>query len=184
MRDSVEEMISKYVSSTVEATTVLYEKSLFGHLLVVIYSSIDTLGLLDAPSNQVSASGESFKNWVKKYLVSQDGIEFNELDLWGARCAVLHSFTTQSDLSRSGKAREIQYYGGDKTTDRALKFVAITKAIDSGRHIPLHFEDFYLAFLQALRKCVHDLETKCSSDAGCEKRLRDVLQIYPIQDVL
>lgn len=181
---SIEEIITKYLSATVDATGTLYQKGLYGHLLVIIYSSIDTLGLLDAPPDQLSASGESFKNWVKHYLVPQPGIEFNEVDLWAARCAVLHTFTTQSDLSRARKAREIQYYGGDKTTEIAAKFVAITKAMDGGKHLPIHFEDLYGAFLNALRKFVHDLDAKCSSDPKCEKRLRDVLQIYPMQDVL
>ena len=181
---SIEEMITRYLSATVEATGTLYQKDLYGHLLVIIYSSIDTLGLLDAPPEQVSASGDSFKNWVKKYLVSQPGVEFNETDLWAARCSVLHTFTTQSDLSRSGKAREIQYYGGDKTTALAAQFVAVTKAMDGGKHLPVHFEDFYGAFLNALRKSMHDLDAKCSSDVKCEKRLRDVLQLFPMQDIL
>ncbi|MBL6986433.1 MAG: hypothetical protein ISR72_05185 [Methylobacter sp.] len=111
---SIEEMIHKYVSATVDATSILFEKELYDHLLVVIYSTIDTVGFLDAPSNQTSATSESFKNWIKKYFLSYPGTEFNEVDLWAARCAVLHTFTSQSDLSRSGKARELQYYDGEK----------------------------------------------------------------------
>ncbi|WP_313495884.1 hypothetical protein [Pseudoxanthomonas mexicana] len=183
-KPSIEEMITKYLLACIDATGTLYQKELYGHLLVVIYSSIDTLGLLDAPPDQVSASGASFKSWVQNYLVPQPSVEFNEIDLWAARCAVLHTFTTQSDLSRAGKAREIQYYGGDKTTPQAKRFVSITKAMDGGRHLPVHFEDFYGAFLQALRLFVPDLDAKCSADPKCEKRLREVLQIFPMQDVL
>lgn len=175
---NITEMIEKYFVATSDAITTLYQKSLFGHLLVVIYSTIDTLGFLDAPADQESASGESFKNWVKKYLLQYPGIEFDETDLWSARCAVLHTFTTQSRLSRSGNARELQYYGGDKSTKLVADFVAEIKKLEDGKHLPVNFDDLCMALLEALKGFVYDLDSKCVSDPKYEKRMRNILQIF------
>jgi hypothetical protein len=144
-----DDRIEKYLVSAVEAIGALTEKRLIGHALIIIYSTIDTIGLLDAPTSQVSASGDSFKNWVKKYLLCQPKVEFNEIDLWGARCAVLHTFTSRSDLSNAGHARELQYYFGDSTSPGGIGFAQAVRRVERGRHVPVNFLDFTKAFFLA-----------------------------------
>lgn len=179
--ESVEEMLENFLCATVDATSALYEKKLYGHLLIIIYSSMDTFGLLIAPSAQVSSTGDSFKNWVKKYITTPNtNIEFNEIDLWGARCAVLHTFTSGSDLSRRGQARELVYYGGDPTSKAAQQMDAHVRAMPGGAHLPVHFETLYNAFIQAIEPFMSDLKTLCNSDPNAKKRLKNVLQIYRI----
>jgi len=111
---TTKDFIDRFALDTIEATRIVYERKLFGHLMIFIYSAIDAMGLLDAPPEQTEANGKSFQAWVKKYLLSNPEILFNEIDLWAARCSVLHTFTSQSDLSNRGKARQIQYYSGAK----------------------------------------------------------------------
>lgn len=176
----IDGMIEKYLLATIQATGKLYELGLYGHLLVVVYSAIDTVGLLDAPSSQTTASGQSFKNWVKKYLLTYPGIEFNEVDLWGARCAVLHTFTSQSELSQSGKAKELMYFGGEKNSDAAKKFDVEIRAMPGGNYLPVHFETLYLAFIKAVGIFSTDLTARCRSDKAVSDRLSNVLQTFQI----
>ena len=136
------ETITTYLSSVIDATSVLYEKKLYGHLLTVVFATIDTLGLLDAPPTQTSATGDGFKRWVNAYLLGKPLGSVTAVDLWGARCAVLHSHSSKSDSSRSGKARQIQYFGGDKNSAAARKFVRITNSMEGGIHVAMHFVDF------------------------------------------
>ncbi len=180
MHSNTEGLIQKFCLTTLEATGALYQKNLYGHMMVLLYSSIDSLGLLDAPDTQTSATGESFKNWVKKYLLVYPGLEFNEIDFWAARCAVLHTFTSESDLSQKGKARQLQYYSGPKDSPKAKAFVAATKAIDNGKHIPAHIEDTYLAFLEALKVFPNDLLQNCSKNPAYAARVNNVLQQYAL----
>ena len=84
---TIEQMIEGYFLSTTKAIGILFRERLLPHSLIVIYSTIDTCGLLDAPSTQTVATGASFKEWVKKYVLVYPGLEFNEIDLWAARCA-------------------------------------------------------------------------------------------------
>lgn len=180
MSFTTDEMLERYFLATVQAVGALYEKHLFGHVLLVIYSTIDTLGLLSAPPGQTSATGESFKNWTKKYLLPQPNVEFNEADLWGARCAVLHTFTSESDLSRSGKARELQFYSGNKSGEAAREFVEATRALEGGKHLPVHYQDFCEAFFSALKQSFPDLQASCNSIPQSFQRLKNVLQVHPL----
>jgi len=81
--------------------------------LGVIYSGIDTLGLLAAAPEIDDATGETFKGWCKKYLLARlqsiDGKPLEAVDLWAARCGVLHTSAPVSTLSRKGEAHEIWY---------------------------------------------------------------------------
>lgn len=174
------DFIDRFSLDTIEATRLVYEKRLFGHLMILIYSAIDAMGFLDAPPDQTSANRKSFQAWVKKYLLNNPEIQFNEIDLWAARCSVLHTFTSKSDLSNAGKARQIQYYSGPKDSLMAKAFVEAANDIDGGAHVPGHIEDTYMAFLDGLGKFAGDLVIKCSTSVEHEKRLRNVLQPFSL----
>ncbi len=81
--------------------------------LVLLYSGIDTLGLLAAPPSENNATKGTFQNWCNAYLLtrlkSTDGKALTALDLYAARCGILHTSTSVSNLSREGEAREVQY---------------------------------------------------------------------------
>lgn len=171
------DLTASFVRDTIKGTRLMCEAKLFGQLMILIYSAIDSMGLLAAPASQVSASGASFKAWVSKYLLAQDrSLEFTEVDLWAARCAVLHTYTSQSDLSRKAEARQIQYYSGDKTSEFAKAFVIATRDIDNGAHVPAHIEDTWIAFCKGVIEFASDLEEKCKLDSAYEARLRNILQ--------
>jgi len=72
--------------------------------LVLIYSGIDTLGLLAAAPEIEDATGETFKGWCKKYLLARlqsiDGKPLEAVDLWAARCGVLHTSAPVSTALR------------------------------------------------------------------------------------
>ena len=81
--------------------------------LVLLYSGIDTLGLLAAAQGTNDASRKTFEGWCQLYLVprlkSIEGQTVAPEDLWSARCGVLHTSTPVSKLSREGKAHELWY---------------------------------------------------------------------------
>ena len=178
MASETDTQIEKFLTNTLTGLSLLYQANLYGQMLVLLYSFIDSAGLLDAPPTQMKASGQTFKNWVKKYMVIDSRINFNETDLWSARCAVLHTFTSQSDLSISGQARELQYYSGPKDSPKALAFVKSASLFEGGKHIPVHIDDTYLVFLEALKVFSINLSVNCASNPAYEQRLKKVLQAY------
>ena len=55
---------------------------------------------------------------------------FNEGDLWDVVALFLHTSTSESDLSRASrasKARELQYYTGDKSSSQTQHLIYFTK---------------------------------------------------------
>jgi len=177
---SVEQMIESHFMATVDAISTLFAKGLYGHTLILIYSEIDTCGLLDAPDSQVSASGDSFKNWVKKYMLGFPGVNFNEVDLWGARCAVLHTFTSESDISRAGKARELQYYSGDDAHPDTQRLLAFTANHQGGGHLAVHYGVLCEAFFSGLKAFALDLDSKCKASKVSADRMRKILLVFPL----
>ena len=175
---SIDEMIESYFVATTTAVGVLFREQLLGHTLIVVYATIDACGLLDAPAGQDDATGASFKAWVKKYLLTYPGLEFNEVDLWGARCATLHTFRSSSKVSGTGAARELQYYTGDKDAAHIKQFIAFTKGHEGGKHLPVHYGDLLEAFFQGIKAFVPDLSAACSASQEHAERMRKVVQTH------
>lgn len=175
-----EKMIEGYFLSTTKAVGTLFQAGLVGQVLIQIYAAIDTCGLLDAPPAETKATGATFQAWVKKYMLSFPDTEFNEVDLWAARCAVLHTFTSESELSRSGRARQLHYYTGDKSQPHIQHLISFTKALDGGSHLPVHYGDLCEAFFQGFKAFAPDLLAKCAPSSAEEQRLRNILQIHPL----
>jgi hypothetical protein len=180
MANDTEALIEKFCANTVLSAKLLYDHGLYGQMLVVLYSSIDSMGLLDAPPTQAGASGESFKTWVKTYLLSLGSFEFTDIDFWAARCSVLHTFTSESDLSIKGKAREIQYFSGSMDSPMGQAFVVATRQIDDGKHVPANIEETYLAFLRGIEVFGKALAAKCRNDAVYGSRVRKLLQRFSL----
>ena len=177
---SIDSMLEGFFVGTSKSIALLYSNGLYAHLLVVIYSAIDTMGLLDAPPSQIDATGPGFKSWVRKYLLGDPRVNFNDADLWAARCAVLHTFTSESRLSREGQAKELQYFGGDKESEFAKQFVTITPTLHGGKHVPVHFEDLCEIFFEGIKRFALDLQQNCVADPAYEARLRKILQTHYI----
>lgn len=75
--------------------------------LTLLYAGIDVMASLEAaPGEKVNVY---FKRWVDTYLLPLTSWKSTAVDLYGARCAVVHTFTPDSDLSKRGAAKVIYY---------------------------------------------------------------------------
>ena len=75
--------------------------------LTLLYAGIDVMASLEAaPGEKVNVY---FKRWVDTYLLSLTSWKCTAVDLYGARCAVVHTSTPDSDLSKRGAAKVIYY---------------------------------------------------------------------------
>jgi len=88
---------------------------------ILLYSAIDILASLTRPISQDDTSGPVFKSWVKKYMIANGSFTWNEEDIWGARCGLLHTYTVQSRSSRGGISRELHYISNRKFARFAQK---------------------------------------------------------------
>lgn len=86
--------------------------------LVLVYSGMDTLASLDRAPEHAYVQRDDFQAWVTVYLLPDSGIAASALELYAARCSLLHTFGPYSKLADEGKARSISYaWGNAKVED-------------------------------------------------------------------
>jgi hypothetical protein len=94
--------VAEWINERVRAIRVCLESGLPEAALTLIYSGVDTVGLLDAPTKKLDADRNSFITWAEHYvaplLQTIDGDKVRAKDLYSARCGILHvSSPTLSD---------------------------------------------------------------------------------------
>lgn len=145
------------------------ESKLYGPALILIYSAIDTVGWLDSPHR--FATQDSFEKWVNGYLLRAKALPCTSLELYAARCGLLHTFTGDSGLSSSGKARGICYAWGTASADDLRR--VLDELGKSEEYVAVHANDLYEAWKLGLTQFMADLEKDASRKAGvCRKANR------------
>ena len=107
--------------------------------LILVYSGIDVAASLEAPNEKV---GARFENWVERYMLTQGKLNCFARDLYAARCAVVHTFTPDSDLSRKGKAKTIAYAFGSGS----LAQLEDASQLAGQDHVSIHRRDLIDSF--------------------------------------
>jgi len=72
------------------------EKKLTAPALILIYSGIDTVGWIDSTDDY--ATRTSFINWVDAYLLKAKQLQCTALDLYAARCGLLHTLKKRGQI--------------------------------------------------------------------------------------
>jgi hypothetical protein len=65
------------------------------------------MGYLAMPEAQEDVTKADFINWAEKYISFPGREQLSGADLYGARCAMLHTYGAQSKMSRNGDCRVI-----------------------------------------------------------------------------
>lgn len=85
--------------------------------LILVYSGIDALGWLSHAEPHPSPR-LTFVSWVERWLLPASPLPCTSLELWAARCGVLHTFTAASRHSSQGLTRRLSYaWGGASVAD-------------------------------------------------------------------
>jgi hypothetical protein len=135
------------------------EKKAFAPALILIYSAIDTTGWLDSKAE--FSTRDDFIEWVDKYLLKAKPLKCTAIDLYAARCGVLHTFTSCSRLSSVGKANII-FYAWGKANAEDMQRIMDYKNKSSNHPIVIHVDELYQAWLLGLGLWGKDLD--CDSD--------------------
>jgi hypothetical protein len=77
--------------------------------VALMFAALDSLAALARPVGQAGTTRADFVNWSEKYLQPSKSLGCTSLDLYAARCGVLHTYSAESDLERAGKARRLIY---------------------------------------------------------------------------
>jgi hypothetical protein len=145
------------------AARLCRERALDIPMLVLVYTTIDTLAWA-VYGHEIAEVKRRFVGLCEKYLLPDSSLGSTALELYAARCSVLHSLGWESDLSKAGKARSIYYSFG--TDDPSLYQQAI-EISHPGQFLPLRADDL----LAATERAVAAVTEAAASDVALKERL-------------
>ena len=131
------------------------------------------MAYLDMPAGQEDVTRTDFVRWVERYIRFPCAEQLTGLELYGARCGMLHSYSVASNLSRQGKCRQIGYMGKSVPEVRSNPAVSTDLVLVSVPGLAQAFFDGVDTFLIALFS-----DTKKALIAG--ERLRKLVHHLPI----
>jgi hypothetical protein len=121
--------------------------------LILLYSSIDIVSSLEPMGNK----GRSrFVRWVETYLLPASPLKCTAIEIYAARCGVVHTMTSESDLSVKGKHRMIWYAWGNHSADDLEKLVDLAGRANEG--VAVHVDQLYEAFLSGVVRWADELK--------------------------
>jgi hypothetical protein len=145
------EKFYRHVFELVESIQDCLDKQRILPCLMLLYVGIDVIASLDTGGR---ASRKGFIKWVATYLLKDAALECNAIDLYAARCGVVHTLTAQSDLSRSGKARVIAYAWGNADAQMLRSATALMKRNDV---VHVHVTELVVAFRNGIATYLDDI---------------------------
>lgn len=91
--------------------------------LILTYTTIDIMAWLDRDESHEDVQRSDFIRWVETYLLPDSGLPCTAIDLYAARCSLIHSYSAESKLSREGKASQIMYAWGSAQEQELQKLI-------------------------------------------------------------
>jgi hypothetical protein len=116
--------------------------------LILLYSSIDIMAWLNRPESKCESDRRDFLNWVDSYLLPDPKLKCSSPDLYGARCSLLHTATTESLSFRKGEARKIYYSWGKANINKLQDSIAYIEE----PAIAIRIDDLIEAFQNGLQR--------------------------------
>lgn len=153
----------------IEAAKRCIELRQFLPALVLMYSHIDTLAWAGS-TKEARNVRRNFETWVSRWLLpelSADSPSLTATDLYAARCGVLHSLTSKSDLSRAGEAKEVCYAWGNARA--SVLDSALSTTVFSGKLVTVHAEALLNGLREAIAKFIEATDTDPSLRANLEE---------------
>ena len=153
---------------------ITLENNCLGSAVILILSGIDAMAYLEMPVDQNDVIRSDFVRWVERYIKFPCKEQLTGLDLYGARCAMLHNYGTASDLSRKGRCRQVGYMDKsvpevryDPKVSKDVVFVSVSALAD--------------AFFSGVDKFLVDLFLDSKKAPVAEQRLQKLVQAIPFQ---
>lgn len=141
--------------------------------VVLILCGMDAMAYLSMAPEKTTASRADFISWAEHYIRFPCEEQLTGCDLYGARCAMVHVYGAESDLSREGKCRLVGY---------------MDKSIPEVRYNPRLRADFVLVSVPALKEAFFrgvdaflgaTLQDEAKTRIVCS-RLRNLVRRFPV----
>jgi len=146
------ETLIKNLDGLDEAVVRCLDAKLILPALTLVFAGIDIVASLERQSGEGTKA--SFRRWVEQYLLPAKPLGCTSLELYAARCGIVHTFTPESDLSRTGRVRKIYYAWG---TALASDLHETGSRLGKADVVAVHVGDLHEAFRQGVLTWFRDV---------------------------
>lgn len=144
--------------------------------VTLIFSAIDALAALTRPAAQSKTDRCVFIQWAERYLVPAASLGCSAIDLYAARCGVLHLYSSESNLAVQGTARQLVYQW------RSGPAVDAVFEVPAGALV-VQVEALHRVFKNAVRQFIIDAEVDGVVNKNVTHHLRSLLCYEPFPNL-
>jgi hypothetical protein len=167
-----EEQFENKVKKMLAASKLCFDNEFWEAGLILLFSCIDSMAWLWRDPAHPDVTGSDFMGWVDRYMLPSKYLGTNAVDLYGARCGLLHSMTGESKKHRQQNARKLFYTRRIDDQERVLIQLRMN---EPQMPIFVNVDALHAALCDALNKFVQELD---SDDALLDRVLTRVLDSY------
>jgi hypothetical protein len=152
---------------------VALDNGAFMGAIILTYAAIDAMAFLSMPENKKEVHRGDFVNWVEKYMEtdSKQPYQYRGIDLYGARCGIVHRYGATSRLSDSKRCKIFGYHNGSEHMYNPS--VNVRVVLISGKRL---INDFFKAMQRFLTDIMRDEELK----KRIERRIVNLLHVSQV----
>jgi hypothetical protein len=153
--------ILKHFLPLLEAVELCVPRRLYTPALILSYSGIDAAAWVN--SEKASVDRTAFMDWVRVYLLRAKALPCSAEDLYSARCGLLHNLSSDSNMTKTGAAREIWYAWKPAPLTPLQRVAALPHAPNP---VTMYGDDLVEAFALGLVALEGELTRPCPGDAS------------------
>lgn len=159
-------------AQVIKGTHICLDQKLLMPSLILIYTLIDTLAWA-CSDNKCSAVRCRFETWVTTWLGSR--LTCSAAELYAARCGILHTLTSKSNLVAEGGVREVFYAWG---TAKSEDLQATIDYLGNDKAVAIHVS----ALFQMVCDAMADILEKAESDASLATCLNEAAALHLVNE--
>lgn len=141
--------LTKMTLELLETIDLCLKHRFYQSALILIYSGIDTMAWLSLPESELDVNKTYFEKWVNDFLLPNSELLCTATELYGARCGLIHSHTTESRLYREseGEVKKIYYVHKNEIVESLQKTLEEKGESDV---VPVKIEVLQASFISAI----------------------------------
>src|SRR3989338_7067642 len=102
------------VDSIIKDIDEAFKNEIKAGCVILVFSAIDAMAALAMSAEKKNVDRTAYMEWADKYMKTEPNqqYQYRPIDLYGARCGIVHRYSANSDLSDSGSCMIFVYHDG------------------------------------------------------------------------
>jgi hypothetical protein len=142
---------------------------------IMSFMGIDMMSRLSLPVGEIKQTKRHFKDWVNEFMQAHpdQAYQYNADDLYGARCSVIHNYTSDADIhEREPDIKKYAYHdGGQHMFDESIH----------DRLVLIGMKSFNNDFINGVDAFLVKIGNSDDLRLRVESRLNDVFEYMPVE---